>query len=41
MFAVTFVGIFIAGESPTLLDIPRQQFAANRYISRHLWRGYA
>jgi hypothetical protein len=41
MFAVTFVGIFIAGESATGVDVHRQQLEADKHISRHIWRGHA
>lgn len=36
MFAVTFVGIFIAGEFATHVDIYRQELEADKYISYHL-----
>lgn len=41
MFAVTFVGIFIAGGFLAFINVDLQQLEADKHVSRHIWRGYA
>uniref|UniRef100_A0A093UZX3 Rhodopsin domain-containing protein n=1 Tax=Talaromyces marneffei PM1 TaxID=1077442 RepID=A0A093UZX3_TALMA len=39
MFAVTFVGIFIAGGFLAFINVDLQQLEADKHVSRHIWRG--